>query len=391
MELPADKKRLVIIAASGALVLAAGGILWSNSGSEPTPDTAPSAEAGSKEEAEHGPEGFVALTGSRAQAAGIVTETVKSGGLGSEIIAQGVVAATPEGESVLTARADGTIVRISRRLGDFVNAGQAVAIMESREASSIASERSAAAARLALARSTYDREKRLFDAKVTARQDLEGAQAALAEAQAEVRRTQAAAGAARVSGDGRTLAIVSLVSGRVTKTDAKLGAYVVAGTELFRVVNPNSIQVNASVLPADAARISPGNTAVLELLGGTTRDAVVRSVTPGLDPESRSVTAVLQPAGVAGLSQGQGLRVRIRAGDGADGRITLPEEAVQSVEGRDVVFVKTAKGFQATNVTVGPRSGGRIEVVAGLKPGTVVVTRGAFMLKAELGKGEAEH
>jgi cobalt-zinc-cadmium efflux system membrane fusion protein len=38
--------------------------------------------------------------------------------------------------------------------------------------------------------------------------------------------------------------------------------------------------------------------------------------------------------------------------------IGLPEEAVQSVEGRDVVFVKTAKGFQATNVTVGQRSGG---------------------------------
>ena len=67
------------------------------------------------------------------------------------------------------------------------------------------------------------------------------------------------------------------------------------------------------------------------------------------------------------------------------------EEAVRLVEGRDVVFVKTAKGFQATNVTVGQRSAGRVEIVAGLKPGSVVATRGAFLLKAELGKGEAEH
>jgi multidrug resistance efflux pump len=50
-----------------------------------------------------------------------------------------------------------------------------VAVMESRDAASIAAERSSASANLALARSTYAREKKLFDAKVTARQDLEGA------------------------------------------------------------------------------------------------------------------------------------------------------------------------------------------------------------------------
>jgi cobalt-zinc-cadmium efflux system membrane fusion protein len=48
------------------------------------------------------------------------------------------------------------------------------------------------------------------------------------------------------------------------------------------------------------------------------------------------------------------------------------------------------KGFQATNVVTGKRGGGRIEIVDGLKPG-VVATKGAFLLKAELGKGEAEH
>ena len=64
---------------------------------------------------------------------------------------------------------------------------------------------------------------------------------------------------------------------------------------------------------------------------------------------------------------------------------------MQSVEGKDVVFVKTAKGFQATNVAVGQRSAGRVEIVDGLKPGAVIATKGAFLLKAELGKGEAEH
>ena len=55
------------------------------------------------------------------------------------------------------------------------------------------------------------------------------------------------------------------------------------------------------------------------------------------------------------------------------------------------MFVRTARGFQATNVVTGKRGGGRIEIVDGLKPGLMIATRGAFLLKAELGKGEAEH
>jgi len=388
VELPINRNQLIAIGAAGTLALVAGGYFIGRSAA-PAAETV--AEGEHAQEEEHGPEGFVAMTAERAKAAGIVTERVQAGGLDSEILAQGSVAPSPAGEAVLTARADGAIVRINRRLGDYVRAGESVATMESREAAMLTSERSAAEARLALARSTHERERRLFEERVTARQDLEGARAALAEAEAEARRARAAASASLVSGDGRTLAVVSLISGRITKADATLGSFVSAGTELFRVSDPNSIQVNVSVLAADARRIQPGDPAVIELIDGETRAAVVRSVTPSLDPESRTATVVLQPDGVGGLTQGQGLRARIRPGGGDTSRIVLPEEAVQSVEGRDVVFVRTARGFQAMRVATGQRSGGRIEIIEGLRPGVAVATRGAFLLKAELGKGEAEH
>lgn len=391
MDMTNNSKRSLAIAAAAAVVLTGGGVLLGRT--MLAPDTTPAAAVPAEEAEEEGHvEGQILMEESRAKAAGIVTEALQSGGLGAEILAQGVVASTPEGEAVLTARADGAVVRINRQLGDFVRAGEAVAVMESRDAASIAAERSSASANLALARSTYAREKMLFDAKVTARQDLEGAKAVLAAAEAEARRSQSAASAAKVSGDGRTLGVVSLISGRVTKADAKLGSYVLAGTELFRVSDPNRIQINASVLAADARRIKPGDTAVIELLGGETVTAVVRSATPSLDPDSKTATIVLTPQGIGGLTPGQGLRARIKPRGGGDSAlIALPEEAVQTVEGKEVVFVKTARGFQATTVVTGKRGGGRIEIVDGLKPGAVVVTKGAFMLKAELGKGEAEH
>ncbi|MCB2077565.1 MAG: efflux RND transporter periplasmic adaptor subunit [Novosphingobium sp.] len=391
METGTDRKRLLIGAAAATLIVGTAGIMLGRTVLAPTLASTEAGPSGEAEEEGH-VEGLVEMDGKRAASAGIVTETAQAGSLGAEILAQGVVAPTPDGEAILTARADGAVVRIAKGLGDAVAAGETIAWLESRDAAAIAAERSSAAARVALARSTYERERRLFEAKVTARQDFEAARAALAEAEAEMRRSQSAASASKVSGDGRTLAVTSLIAGRITKSDTRLGAYVSAGTELFRVADPRRIQINASVLPADARRVSPGDRAVIELVGGETVGATVRSATPSLDPESKVATLVLVPDSGTQLTPGQGLRVRITPRNAvATSSIGVPDEAVQSVEGRDVVFVKTAKGFQATNVTVGQRSAGRVEIVAGLKPGSVVATRGAFLLKAELGKGEAEH
>lgn len=392
METEINRNKLVAGAAIAALVLGGGGVLLGRTLFAPAATTVAASAEGVEAEEEGHVEGLVEIDVKHAEAAGVVTEVTQSGTLGAEILAQGVVAASPDGEALLTARADGTVVRISKRLGDYVGRGESIATLESRDASTIAAERSSAAARAALARSNYVREKRLFDEKVTSRQDYEGAQAALAEANAELRRTQSAASAAGVSGNGRTLSVVSLISGRVTKVDATLGAYVSAGAELFRVTDPSKIQVNAAILPADARRVQPGDRAVIELLGGETVGATVRSTTPSVDSETKAATVVLMPDSVVQLTPGQGVRARITPrGAVAGSSVSLPEEAVQSVEGRDVVFVRTAKGFQATSVTAGQRGGGRVEVVAGLKPGQTVATRGAFLLKAELGKGEAEH
>lgn len=388
-----ERQKLIGGIAAAALVFGGGGLLLGQStgDSAKVEATNTSAPADAKAEESAGPVGLVAMDATRAKATGVMTETVAAGGVGGEVLASAIVAASPEGEAVLTARADGAIVRLNKRLGDYVRAGESVASLESREASQIAADSGAARARAGLARSAYAREKRLFDARVTARQDLEGAQAALGEAEAELRRTQAAAGAAKVSGDGRTLAVVSLISGRVTKANATLGAYVTAGTELFRVADPSRIQINASVTPEDARRVSPGDAAVIELGNGETRRATVRSATPSLDPETRSATLVLTPEGIGGLTPGLGLRVRIMPRNAATGtRIALPEEAVQSVNGRDIVFVQTAKGFQATPVVTGARSGGRIEIVSGVKPGMTIVTTNAFLLKADLTKPAGE-
>lgn len=390
-DITSDRKKLLAAGLSLALVAAVGGVLI---GQSMAPAGTEGAEAEGEEHGEveeQGPEGFVAMTPARLEASGIRVMRIEQGSIASEILAQATVTAPPDGQALLTARADGAVVRISKRLGDFVRAGETVALLESREAAAFVAERNAASARAQAARSAAARERRLYAEKITARQDLEAAEAARAEAEAELQRTQTAIEAAGVV-DGRYLAVRSPISGRVTDVDTQLGAYVEAGTELFDVADPRRIQIEAAVPALDAQRIRPGDPAQVELPDGSTLTAVVRSSTAALDPESRAATIVLQPQGVpAGIAQGQSLRVRIVPRGSVSDAIVVPEEAVQQVEGRDVVFVQQRGGFQAMPVTIGQRSAGRVEIVEGLKAGQVIATTGAFALKSQLGASEAEH
>ena len=70
--------------------------------------------------------------------------------------------------------------------------------------------------------------------------------------------------------------------------------------------------------------------------------------------------------------------------------LLIPEEAVQTIDGRDVLFVRTDQGFRAQPVLVGTRSGGVAQIVSGVKAGDRVATRNAFLVKAEAKKGGDE-
>ncbi len=184
----------------------------------------------------------------------------------------------------------------------------------------------------------------------------------------------------------------SPISGRVTSAPAVLGSYVTPQDELFRISNPSEIQIEAAVPAEDARRVASGDAARVETPEGEIA-ARVLAVSPAADPESRSAIVVLSPGANAGLVPGEYVRVRIgtRSGGTASSALIVPVEAVQSVEGRDVVFARTPTGFRAQPVRTGARGGDRIEILEGIAAGTAIAGRNAFLLKAELGRGEAEH
>jgi cobalt-zinc-cadmium efflux system membrane fusion protein len=324
------------------------------------------------------------------EAAGILVETVAAGNLGVEILAPAAATAQPTGVAALTAHAEGIITRLNKRLGDPVQAGEVLAIVDSKDAAQLASDRASADAKAVLARRIAAQEEALYKEGATSKRSLETAQASLAAAQADARRARNAAATANLATDGHSVAVISPVSGRITAQTAALGAFVRTETELFRVSDPRLIQVEAQLTASDAARVHPGDAANLLLPNGTTEKASVRSVAPALDPLTRTQSVVITvPEGLA-LAPGETLQVRIVPKNTAADGTVVPEEAVQTLDGRDSVFVRTRDGFVAQHVAVGSRGAGQASIVSGLQPGQRVATRNAFLLKAELGKGAEE-
>src|SRR5204862_364435 len=115
------------------------------------------------------PSNTVAMTQQALSASQITVAPAASGELDAAILASATVEATPDAEAVLTARAPGTVSRIMVRIGDPVRAGQTLALVESRDASQIAADRSAASARVTLAARQLERERGLLAQGVTPR------------------------------------------------------------------------------------------------------------------------------------------------------------------------------------------------------------------------------
>lgn len=386
---PQKKSNTVLYCGVAAAVLIAAlagfGIAKMSSGpAAPKAETTAEAEADAHKALTLKPEAI--------KAAGIAVETVQVGGLSSEVLAQGAVTSSPSGQAVMTARTGGTVLQIFKRLGDPVKAGETLALVSSNDAAQIAADRRSAAAISTLAQQTLTREKSLFDQGITPRAEYEQASAEAEAAKANAARANIAASNAGVTADGRGTAVISPISGRVTASMASLGAFVQPETELFRVSDPAKTEVQVSIGATDSARVMPGDRAVVDTGDGQTTEGTVRSVTPALDPQSRTATAVVDLAG-AQIVSGRSVRVRLLlsgATSGGTAAIVVPEEAIQSVEGKDIVFVRTAEGFKPQPVVTGQRSAGRIEIVSGLASGASIATRNAFLLKAEISKSAEE-
>ncbi|WP_404365704.1 efflux RND transporter periplasmic adaptor subunit [Sphingomonas sp. MMS24-J45] len=340
----------------------------------------------------HAEEGVVTLTQQQITEAGIEVVRPTVGGVAGAIEVSATIEGDPQGVQVASAAISGRLVSLTRNLGQPVGRGDVLAVIESREAASLKGEIEAARARAALAQSNLRREQRLFAERVSPEQDLIAARTAATEANIALRLAQQQLAATGGGGGAlNRVTVRSPISGQVIARSATLGQTVAADAELFRIANLSKVSVAMSLLPADAGRVQPG--AQVEVTGPGRRQAArVTFVSPVLDETTRLVPVIATlDNGGSTWRVGETVNASVIVPAGGDRTVAVPSAAVQMIEDKPHVFVRTATGFKAAPVILGRRNGGQVVVTGGLTGGERIASTNSFTLKAELGKGEAEH
>ena len=339
-------------------------------------------------ETKEGAKDVVTLSAQQIADAGIEVTRPTVGGEAGAIELSATIEGDPQGVQVVSASVGGRLVSLTRNLGQSVSRGDPLAIIESREAASLKAEVEAARARATLAGSNLRREQRLFAERVSPEQDLVAARTAATEAGIALRLAQQQLSATGSGGGAlNRIAVRSPIGGQVIARSATLGQTVAADAELFRVANLSKVTVTTSLVPNDAGRVKPG--ARVEVTApGRRQEGRVTFVSPVLDETTRlvPVIATLDNAGST-WRVGETVNVSILVPSGGDRTVAVPSAAVQMIEDKSFVFVRTPTGFRALPVTLGRTNGGQVVVTAGLTGSERIASTNSFTLKAELGKG----
>jgi membrane fusion protein, heavy metal efflux system len=386
-----SKIRLYGAVAAAVLLAAAAGYGLSTLQNRGAAASGATAEAEHAEEAgqdEAGGGDVVELTPAQITASGIKLGNVARGG-GGEVQLAGRVEPMVDARASVGATVGGRVERVLVAPGQTVSAGQPLALLVSGEAASFSAEVEAAAAAADAARKSYQRDQRLGDQGVVARQEVEASRAQAVGAEAAARAARAKAAAAGSPNASGRLSITSPISGVVTAVAVGPGGFVAPGTIVADVTNPARVELVFNAPPTLANAVKPNSR--MHVRGPTGEfEAVVLGVAAGAGAErgatiirARATGDLLPPAGTA-------VSGSVVAGEDAGG-LTVPSEAVQTLEGGSVVFVAVRNGFRATPVLVGRQAAGRTEILRGLTGDERIAAANAFLLKAELAKGQAEH
>ncbi|HDS0948473.1 TPA: efflux RND transporter periplasmic adaptor subunit [Stenotrophomonas maltophilia] len=333
-------------------------------------------------------EGVVALTAEQIRASGIEVVAVGRGGGGSTRLS-GRVEPSIGARASVASSVTGRVERVLVAPGTAVKQNQALAIVVSGEAAVYRANALAAAAQAEAARLAHGRDKALVEQGVVARQELEAsrARALAAQAQAAAAQAQAAAnGAPDASGRVR---ITSPVAGIVGNVQVTPGGVVAAGSVVADVADPAMNELVFTAPPALAAQVRPGMTLEVSVPGGSFTATVTGAAA---DVRQQGGVAVIRAMPVEAALPPAGSPVSaVVVTEGKDDSLSVPADAVQNVDGNSAVFVTVEGGFKAQPVLAGRRAGDRIEILGGLTGSERIVGTNAFLLKAELAKGEAEH
>ena len=245
---------------------------------------------------------------------------------------------------------------------------------------------------LQVAGAAYEREKRIQSQNLNDIAQVQAAQSAYNGAGADLKAARSALALFKSSpGGSASVPIRAPIAGVVQSRDVSRGETIEADKTLMSLVSLNQVAVEAAIYEKDLARVRIGAPvkATVDAFPNRTFSGQISFVGAQLDPDTRTLTARALLDNPGDLRPGMFARGQIAAPLGKLG-ISVPSGAVQTLDGKSVVFVATGKEgvFEARPVVTGAKADGQTAIQSGLKPGEKIVTQGAFVVKSQAIKGE---
>ena len=293
-------------------------------------------------------------------------------------------------------RLAGVVESAAVSAGDQVRQGQVLAVISSQALADQRSELLAAKKRLVLASTTFEREKKLWEDKISAEQDYLQARIAMQEAEISLQNAQqklVSIGGEQRAGDSLTrYEIRAPINGTVVEKDISLGEAIKDDAKIFVIADLSTVWAEMTIYAKDLNTVKVGQNATVKatafesqssgrvsyvgaLVGEQTRTAKARIVLPN-------------PKGV--WRPGLPVNIELVAGE-VNVPVAVSTEAIQTVRDWTVVFGRYGQDFEARPVELGRSDGKFTEIIKGLNAGERYTAKNSFLIKADLGKSGASH
>lgn len=181
--------------------------------------------------------------------------------------------------------------------------------------------------------------------------------------------------------------------GVIVQKFVNVGEIVKENKPLYEIADLSNVWVDLSIYRKEAYKIKKGQPVIIK----------------SEDNLKHQVESVIDYVSPIGVEDSQTLLARVNLsntdhqwlpGMYVDALITIEKKqvsmavthnALQKINNKMVVFVQEGEKFVPIPVETGLQNSSLIEIVSGLKPGQIYVSENSFILKADLGKGAAEH
>lgn len=305
-------------------------------------------QEGAQEEAEPT---IASLTEEQINTVGITLGYIEQKQLTATVKLNGALRVPNNNKANATSLYGGVIKTINVQVGSYVSKGQVIATISNPQFIQLQEEYLTIGSKIIFAEQESQRQKELNQGNAGALKNLQNAEAELkslrtrkASLQQQIQLMGISPASVSNSNLRSTLSVTSPISGTISNIMGKIGSYVDVSTPVAEIVDNGQLHLDLNVFEKDLSTLKEGQTIHFRITNNASEeyDAKIYSVGTSFENDSKSIVVHATVQGNrTGLIDGMNVTAIVSLNNVTTA--TVPNDAIVSTNGKDYIFVVTAK------------------------------------------------